>query len=260
MSDAHKRKKQFRWLCAVLQFVFSIAVVVAYEVLRRACYGQSWIDLGGGLFTLMRDPAKALATRIFRWRGLSRETHFEMDWPDARTPQHGPVAFRAFRFSSNRRWPMLVLCGLCLALVGLIYFAPPEPGLAQEDVAMASVLGACALISLGLFVFYSRPALHLDAWGIRQLCGPQVAWKSIGACRVEIKRDVVGEVCHVSMHALGEAGSAGGAARRLALFDLRGLDRPQQRIFLLVLHRALQPGHDAYEIAQLIAQVLGDEP
>lgn len=258
MNDNGKRKKQFQWLCGVLAVLFSVVGGVANAELSHTGHET---NLVGGMPMLAMSAARWVATWIFRRRGLSRETHFEMVWPNTRTAKDAPAAPHVLRFPNSLRWTLLSVCGLLLALIGLVYFGlPADERAARAD--MPPVAAVIAAVGLGSFALFSRPAMRLDAWGIRAMGGRKVAWNAVRACRVEIKRNVVGEVFSISVHALG-AGN-GQSQRRLAAFSLSGYerapelslsehDRAAQQQFLLALHHALQPDQDAPDIAQVLA-------
>lgn len=261
MNDNGKRKKQFQWLYGVLTVLFSVVGGVANAELRHTWHGT---DLAGGMPVLAMSAARLVATWIFRRRGLSRETHFEMVWPHTRTAKDAPTAPHVLRFPNSLRWSLLSVCGLLLAVIGLIYFGlPADERAGRADVP--PVAAVIAAVGLGSFALFSRPMMRLDAWGIRAMGGRKVAWDVVRACRVEIKRNVGGEVFSISVHALGEG--SGESRRRLATFSLSGHepapelslsghDRAAQQSFLLALHNALQPRQEPPDIAQ----VLSDEP
>lgn len=241
-AQREQAKRLFWRLHFAMQVVLTVIGLLAHVVIYHLWHGP---DFGRAVTLLPLAASWAAATWIFRRRGLSRETRFEMLWPNARTPEDGPAAPFTLRFPNSWRWCWLGGCSLIVALIGLVCVGTPigrwGPS-APVDAVAATVVG------LGAFALFSRPVMRLDAWGIREVSGRQATWQSIRYCHVVIKRNVFGDVFWVSVHALGDG------ERRLATAILLNFNRAQQHDFLLALHQALLPHEDAPDIAQVLGE------
>jgi len=197
------KQDQIRGLFWLLCIVFFAVAMVAEQLLLPRNHWSST------LLTVLVPVlmAQLVTTLVLRSRGEARDLVEWQQWPNNR--YNGMPFLAELRCELHHpRWQKWVFPALgasvVLALSHVYFFVPPSQIIGRE--LAPPLIFFLAIGTVFLIYSSSSPLVRVDERGIGGVFSRTQGWNEIAMCRIEEKRNSMGEVAHIRLELLGVHG------------------------------------------------------